>query len=106
MEKVELYRTKSGGCPYEDWLDGLEIGTQARISTFVDRVAHGGSKSNVKALKDGVFEIKINVGPGYRVYFGKKGRKVVLLLLGGDKSSQKNDVRKAKEYWAEYNSSQ
>lgn len=57
---------------------------------------------NVRALKGGVFEIKIDRGPGYRVYFGEDGKFLILLLIGGDKGSQDQDIKKAKEYWRLY----
>lgn len=85
-----------------DWLDSLDIRVQAKITAFVDRVAAGGSKKNIKALGDGVFEIKIDFGSGYRVYFGEIKKVIVLLLLGGDKRTQQKDIDLAKKYWREY----
>ena len=61
-----------------------------------------GNYGDFKSLKDGVFELRLMFGSGYRVYFAEDGNDVVLLLIGGDKSSQKNDIQKAKEYWKEY----
>ena len=59
-------------------------------------------KNPSKSLKDGVFEIKIPFGPGLRIYFGEDGDQLILLLIGGDKGSQKKDIAKAKEYWSDY----
>jgi len=61
-----------------------------------------GNFSNVKGVGAGVFEYRIDFGPGYRVYFGQVGTQLVLLLCGGDKGSQKRDIKTAKEYWADY----
>ena len=75
---------------------------QVIVDRFIQRVAQGGAKKSVRNLKDGVFEIKIPHGPGLRVYFGEEGERIILLLIGGDKGSQKRDVKKAKEYWSDY----
>jgi len=62
----------------------------------------GGAKKNIRPLGGGLFEIKIDHGPGYRVYFGETGNTVILLLLGGDKSTQFRDIRQAKDFWRSY----
>jgi putative addiction module killer protein len=62
-----------------------------------------GNLGNTRALGSGVSELKIDFGPGYRVYFGEDGPKIVVLLLGGDKSSQERDIEKAKAFWEDYN---
>ena len=62
-----------------------------------------GGKKNIRALGDGVFEIKIKFGAGLRVYFAEEGKTILLLLAGGDKSTQKSDIKRAKKYWTEYN---
>jgi len=61
-----------------------------------------GNLGNSKSVGEGVCELKIDFGPGYRVYFGQLGSTIVLLLCGGDKSTQEQDIRKAYEYWKEY----
>ena len=70
---------------------------QARILRF-----ETGNLGDLKYLDEGVWEARLAFGPGYRVYFGKSGRELVLLLLGGDKGSQTRDIKRAKEYWAKY----
>ena len=66
---------------------------------YIERVAIGGSKKNIRSLGDGLFEIKIHYGPGYRIYFGNLKGSIILLLVGGDKSSQRQDISLAKKYW-------
>jgi putative addiction module killer protein len=77
------------------WLDGLhDIRARARILVRIERLA-AGNPGDVKAVGEGVSELRINYGPGYRVYFKKHGRKVVILLAGGDKSTQTKDIKTA-----------
>ena len=76
--------------------------SRAQIYAYIDRVAAGGAKRNIKSLGDGVYEVKIDVGPGYRVYFGELDGRIILLLVGGDKKSQRRDIKTAKNYWSEY----
>jgi putative addiction module killer protein len=102
VKKVEMLELDNGVAPFSDWLETLNLKTQAKITLFIDRIAAGGSKKNIKALGDGVFEIKIDYGPGYRVYFSEFKKIIILLLIGGDKSSQMRDIRKAKDYWSQY----
>jgi len=92
----------NGKAPFEDWL--LTLGdktTQARILRRIDRLrfGHFGDASNVGA---GIFELRIHFGPGYRIYFGLHGTEVILLLCGGDKSTQTRDIAAAKLYWKEF----
>jgi putative addiction module killer protein len=80
---------------FAKWLDGLQdIRARARILVRIERLA-AGNPGDVKAVGEGVSEMRINYGPGYRVYFKKMGQKVVLLLAGGDKSSQSKDIKTA-----------
>ncbi len=80
---------------YRDWIDGLrDLSGRARILMRVDRLIHG-NPGDHRNLTDGVSELKIDVGPGYRVYYSKRGTRLLLLLAGGDKSSQSRDVAKA-----------
>ncbi|MBL8475297.1 MAG: type II toxin-antitoxin system RelE/ParE family toxin [Methyloversatilis sp.] len=77
---------------YRDWIDGLkDVTGRARILMRVDRLIHGnpGTRRN---LTHGVSELKIDVGPGYRVYYTQRGNVLLLLLVGGDKSTQENDI--------------
>lgn len=82
---------------YQKWITSLaDLRAQALITARVDRLAFG-NFGNVKAVGDSVSELKIDFGPGYRVYFTRAGETVVLLLCGGDKSSQTKDIRRAKQ---------
>ena len=82
---------------YARWLDSLrDIHARARVLARVERLA-AGNPGDVKPVGEGVSELRIDYGPGYRVYFTRRGQTVYLLLCGGDKSSQQRDIRRAKE---------
>ena len=102
MRKVERLQLPNGNEPFKVWIDRLDRLAKAKIYTYIDRVASGGAKKNIKVIGEGVFEVKINYGPGYRVYFGELEGAIILLLVGGDKSSQRHDIKTAKQYWRDY----
>lgn len=102
MKTLKYFKLSNGREPYRDWLEKLDSMIKARVSAYIDKVVEGGSRKNVRALKDGVFEIKMDFGPGYRVYFGEDGDLILLLLLGGNKRTQFLDIVTAKKYWREY----
>lgn len=80
---------------FRDWIDGLkDLAGRARILMRVDRLIHG-NPGDHRNLTDGVSELRVDVGPGYRVYYSKRGSRLLLLLAGGDKSSQSRDIAKA-----------
>lgn len=80
---------------FRDWLDGLtDLAGRARILMRVDRLAHGNPGTH-RNLTDGVSELKVDVGPGYRVDYTQRGDRLLLLLVGGDKSTQSQDIAKA-----------
>ena len=87
----------------ERWKDNDEIATRAKILTRLDRLKLG-NFGDCKTLQEGVCELRIHYGPGIRIYYGKIGNKVILLLCGGDKGSQDRDIVKAKEYLKDYQS--
>lgn len=99
--EVFVYRDRSGQSPYLEWLGSLDQKTRQRI---LDRAARlkWGQFGDFKTLDGGLYELRLFFGPGYRVYFGEYGGKMILLLSGGDKSSQKRDVKTAKELWKNY----
>ena len=80
---------------YRDWIDSLkDLSGRVRILMRVDRLIHG-NPGDHRNLTNGVSELKVDVGPGYRVYYSKRGSRLLLLLIGGDKSSQDKDIAKA-----------
>lgn len=97
------YKMADGRVPYSDWIAGLDDKTGARVSAYVDRMT-GGNFGDSEPVGDGVSELKINFGPGFRIYYLRDGKTVVILLVGGDKSSQKADIRDARDYAADYRS--
>ena len=99
--RIEKFVLRSGTCPFDEWFSGLDSSIKARVDTRMDRVSLG-NFGDTKSLAHGVHELRLHVGPGYRIYYGLDSNKVVLLLTGGDKRSQKRDIKKAKQYWAEY----
>ena len=85
------------------WLRRLkDANVKARINLRIRRIELNGNFGDVKPVGDGVSELRIDYGPGYRVYFAKRGNRIVLLLAGGDKSTQQRDIEKAKRLNAEY----
>ena len=96
------YVTEEGRCPFEDWLSKLrDVTGRVLIRKRLNRVRLG-NLGSTRSVGEGVLELKIDFGPGYRVYFGEDGPTIVVLLIGGDKSSQERDILKAKKYWKDY----
>ena len=87
--------------PFAAWFEGLPAVASAKVAAALYQLA-AGNWSNVKGVGAGVFERKIDAGPGYRVYYALAGRTVVLLLCGGDKRTQRADIARAVRYWAEF----
>ena len=101
-KEVRTYLRPDGTCPFNDWLESLrDRQARARIRARINRVRLG-NLGDCKSVGSGVSELRIDYGPGYRVYFGIAGTKLVILLCGGDKSSQSGDIREAIEYWEDY----
>lgn len=96
--EVEIFRTRTDECPFEDWLDSLDRVTRARILARVARMKHG-QFGDCKAIGSSLYELRLFFGPGYRVYFGEHRGRTILILAGGDKSTQSKDIKKAKDYW-------
>jgi putative addiction module killer protein len=100
--QLEYYQKESGEVPFSKWLEDLRDRTAiARIRIRLGRVRLG-NFGTVKPVGDGVAEFKIDHGPGYRVYYAISGKSMVLLLVGGDKSTQSKDIETAKRYWQDY----
>lgn len=101
MRTVREYLTPEGTNPYRLWLRTLDTRTRARIQARVLRFEQG-NLGDHKSVGEAVWEARLAFGPGYRLYFGQDGPVVVLLLCGGDKSTQAKDIRQAKKYWRQY----
>ena len=102
MYAVRRYRTEDGREIITEWLAGLkDIRVRARIVARIDRLK-AGNFGDCKPLRGGVAELRIDCGPGYRVYYGVVGKRVVLLLCGGDKGTQETDIDKAVAYLMDF----
>jgi|ERR1700675_2084732 putative addiction module killer protein len=101
--RVLEYVDPQGRSPYAKWFDGLNAAAAAKIASALYRLAEG-NFSNVKGVGGGVFERKMDFGPGYRVYFGKDGDAVVILLGGSSKQRQQEAIEAAKKRWTDYRS--
>lgn len=95
------YLDAAGRSPYRDWFEDLDAQAAARITVALTRIELG-NLSNVKGVGAGVQEYRIDLGPGYRIYFGRDGEHVVILLAGGTKSRQQNDIATARKRWTDY----
>ena len=100
--QVVQYQTVEGKAPFQDWLHSIkDFVTRARIRTRVDRLELG-NFGDCKSVGEGVSELRLHFGSGYRVYFGQEGPTLVILLCGGDKDSQSRDIKHAQEFWRDY----
>jgi putative addiction module killer protein len=98
---LRYYLAVDGRSPFEEWFSGLDAAAGAKVSVALARVGQG-NISNAKGVGEGVLEYRINWGPGYRVYFGRDGEVLVILLTGGTKKRQPRDIERAKALWADY----
>ena len=99
---ILIYEDAKGREPYSDWLASLkDRKTRERILVRIQRLENG-LYGDCQPVGEGVLELRLIFGPGYRVYFGEDGERLVVLLCGGDKSSQSRDIQAAKEYWRDY----
>jgi len=96
------YRTTEGRYPYRDWVESIDDKkVRAAVLARVDRLSFG-TFGDWKAVGEGVCELRIHFGAGHRVFFGRQGQTVVILLCGGEKRSQDSDIKRAKRYWKDY----
>lgn len=96
------YLTDAGRNPFREWMDGLrDLQARARIRIRLNRVRLG-NFGDSKSVGEGVLELRMDFGPGYRVYLGQDGDVLVILLCGGDKRTQARDITRAKEFWRSY----
>jgi putative addiction module killer protein len=100
--EVEYYETEEGRIPFRDWFRSLREHVCRRIIMARIRRVTLGNLGQSRSVGEGVMELKIDFGPGYRVYFGQIGTKLIILLSGGDKGTQHEDIKTAQEYWADY----
>jgi len=100
MIEVREY-LEEGRSPFGDWFDRLDPPTAVRVDRYVRRMGTG-NFSDSKALREGVCELRMDFGPGYRVYYGRDGKVLVILLGGGTKRRQTVDIRAAVERWKRY----
>lgn len=101
-QTLQEYVTEDGKNPFRNWLEKLrDVEARARIRVRLNRVRLG-NFGDTKSVGDGVWELRIPYGPGYRVYFARVGSAIVMLMCGGDKSTQSHDIKKAKTYWIDY----
>ncbi len=104
VRNLVLYETADGKCPWDEWFNGLkDRKEQAALDARLLRLQRG-QRGDCKRVGAGVYELRVHYGPGYRVYFGKDGDSLVVLLCGGSKGTQKRDIARAKAYWTEYRS--
>lgn len=100
--QIKLLETDEGKVPFEEWYDSLKDKvTRVRIRRSLDRIQLG-NLGDTESVGEGVYELRLHFGAGYRVYFASVGNSIIVLLVGGDKSTQKNDITKAKEIWRRY----
>ncbi|KMJ53778.1 addiction module protein [Vogesella sp. EB] len=103
MLTVEHYLQENGADPFANWLMGLDKKTMARIVQRIDRFKLG-NLGDHKHTREGVFEARLDFGPGYRLYFLRDGSKIIVLLCGGDKGTQDRDIDRAVDFLRDYHS--
>lgn len=104
--ELQIYQTPNGHEPFTEWLKSIrDQKIRTRIQARLDRLVDG-NFGDCKPVGEGISEIRLHFGAGYRIYFGEVENIIVLLLCGGDKSSQMRDIKRAKTYWQEYKESQ
>ena len=101
---LKVYTTPDGRAPFLEWLDSLkDLRSRAAIRTRLDRV-EAGNLGDCRSIGEGVRELRVHFGPGYRVYFGEQENYIVVLLCSGTKRTQGRDIERAKNYWQDYRS--
>ena len=101
-QQVFEYVTEDGKNPFREWLHSLkDVRARAQVRVKIARLRLG-NFGDAKSVGEGVNELRLTIGPGYRIYFGRAGDRVVLLLCAGEKKTQKKDIARAKEYWLDY----
>lgn len=102
VKQIEIYVTRNGKKPFIVWLESLkDLNLRSRVKEKLDRVSLG-NMGDYKYLAEGISEFRLDFGPGYRIYFGENSKNFVLLLCGGNKTTQKKDIKRAITYWKDY----
>jgi len=99
--KVIEYLSRDETNPYADWFNSLDAQAAAKVTTALTRMEQG-NLSNVKSIGGGLFENRLNFGAGYRIYLGKDGDTIIILLGGGTKRRQQKDINAARVGWQDY----
>lgn len=100
---VEHYLREDGTNPFDEWIRGLDNTTKVKIVRRIDRFILG-NLGDYKHVREGVFEARLDFGPGYRLYFLRDGSKIIVLLCGGDKGTQGRDIDRAVDFLRDYHS--
>lgn len=102
MNQIRFYVARNGKKPFVHWIESIkDVKARYRIKERLDRLRLGNFGDH-KFVSEGVYELRLDFGSGYRIYFGKEGNKIILLLCGGNKASQRKDIKKAIVYWKDY----
>lgn len=101
MIELVAYIDDAGEAPFVEWLSGIDRQAVNRVTIALDRL-EGGNTGQLKSLGGGVHELRIPFGPGYRIYVGQDGERLVILLTGGTKRRQSRDIARARGLWADY----
>jgi putative addiction module killer protein len=100
--ELRYYTTRAGRIPFLDWLQDVdEKVVRAKVDARL-ALLEAGNLGKCRSVGEGIFELKIDFGPGYRVYFGQDGVRLVILLMAGDKSTQSMDILVSRRYWVDY----
>ncbi len=100
-KKIIIYKTEAGKESYTEWFENLDLKIQTRIIARLERIELG-FYGDYKKLKGEISELRFITHSGYRIYFGEDSNKIIILLIGGNKSTQNKNIKKAKEYWKNY----
>lgn len=102
MKIIRFFNKSNGQCPFIEWVEKLkDRKVAAMVKTRLERVTVG-NYGDHRFVGDEIYELRIHLNPGYRVYFVELDKNIVLILLGGNKPSQKRDLEKAKKYWQDF----
>ena len=97
MKQILVYKTKNGKCPYDIWFSSLDKSIQVRVYKRLERVQED-NYGDYKKIDNDISELRFSFGAGYRIYFTEQDNIIIILLCAGDKSTQTDDIKKAKKY--------